>query len=52
MITFITSILPWILLIVLFAERLGKLIPDSKAGVLGSIRKALKVVGGYVENVR
>lgn len=35
--------------IILF-ERIGKLIPDSAGGLLGLIRKASKILGGYVEN--
>jgi hypothetical protein len=35
--------------IILF-ERIGKLIPDEATGALGLLRKAAKVLGGYIEN--
>lgn len=40
------------LTLMLFCERLAKLIPDSEKGALGGVRKALKVLGGYVDNIR
>ena len=40
------------IIVVLFSERLGKLIPDSADGVLGFIRKACKFVSLYTPNVK
>lgn len=39
-----------IVAVVLFFERIGKLIPDDATGILGLVRKASKILGGYVEN--
>ncbi len=41
-----------IIIVVLLAERLGKLIPDNKTGVVGFVRKTLKLIAGYTENIR
>ncbi len=35
---------------VLFFERVGKLIPDDAAGILGLLRKLSKLGGMYVRN--
>jgi len=40
-----------IIILVLFSERLAKLIPDSKTGILGFMRKSLKVISLYTPNV-
>ena len=39
-------------IIVLMSERIAKLIPDSKEGILGNIRKFFKVLSLYTPNVR
>ncbi len=41
-----------IIILVLLSERIAKIIPDSKTGFLGIVRKVFKVVAGYTENVR
>lgn len=46
------TLLPWIIIIVLMSERIAKLIPDSKEGVLGGVRKFFKVLSLYTPNVR
>lgn len=40
------------IIVVLFSERIAKLIPDSKEGILGAIRKAAKLVSLYTPNVK
>ena len=35
---------------VILFERIGKLIPDTATGVLGTVRKVSKFLGAYVEN--
>lgn len=40
------------IIVVFFSERLAKLIPDSKAGGVGSVRKLLKVVSLYTADVK
>ena len=39
-----------IALVVLFAQVIGRAIPDSAGGILGIVRKLAKVVGLYVKN--
>ncbi len=39
------------IIVVLFSERLAKRIPDSKTGILGAVRKGLKVISLYTPNV-
>lgn len=41
-----------LIIIVLLSERIAKLIPDSKTGVLGFIRKVFKFVSLYTPNVK
>jgi len=40
------------IIVVLFSERIGKLIPDSKTGILGFVRQACKAVSLYTPNVK
>jgi hypothetical protein len=42
-----------IVIVVMYAsERIAKLIPDSKTGPLGVVRKVFKTIALYTENVR
>ena len=41
-----------LIVVVLLSERIAKLIPDSKTGVLGFVRKVLKFVSLYTPNVK
>lgn len=41
-----------IIIIVLLSERLAKVIPDDKTGFVGFLRKALKIIALYTENIR
>lgn len=40
------------IIVVLFSERIGKLIPDNKEGALGFVRKVCKFVSLYTPNVQ
>lgn len=40
------------IIVVLFSERVAKLIPDSKTGVIGQMRKLFKVISLYTPNVK
>jgi len=41
-----------LIIIVLLSERIAKLIPDSKTGILGFIRKIFKFISLYTPNVK
>jgi len=40
------------IIVVLFSERIAKLIPDSKTGIVGAIRKGFKFISLYTPNVK
>jgi len=40
------------IIIVLFSERIAKLIPDSKTGFVSWVRKAFKLLSLYTPNVK
>lgn len=40
------------IIIMLFSERIAKLIPDSKTGVVSWIRKGFKLLSLYTPNVK
>lgn len=40
-----------VMAVMMFSERLAKAIPDSKTGFLGYVRKGLKVIALYTENI-
>ena len=42
----------YVIIIVLLSERISKLIPDHKTGVVGWVRKFFKVLAFYTENIR
>ncbi|MDB4725964.1 hypothetical protein OAF54_00915 [bacterium] len=44
------STVAFVIALILFFERIGKLIPDEATGIKGLIRKASKILGGYIEN--
>ena len=41
-----------LIIIVLLSERIAKLIPDSKTGVLGFVRKVFKFISLYTPNIK
>lgn len=46
------TVILYTVIVVLLSERIAKLIPDSKTGVLGFVRKVFKFIALYTENIR
>lgn len=51
MISFFWSIFPYLVIIVLFSERIANWIPDSKTGALGFMRKVFRAISLKTPNV-
>ncbi len=49
--TFLT-IFPWLVIIVMFSERIANFIPDSKEGFLGKVRTVFRWIALKTPNVK